>query len=342
MSRHESLESAKKNKNDEFYTQYSDIEKEVLQYDKLNFREKTVYCPCDSLTSNFWKFFVDNFAELGINKLIASHYEDKASQVSAHIYDGVNINEIIIEGNGDFRSESVKPFWDSADLIVTNPPFSLFKEFIPLVMKNGNKKCLIMGSMNAVSYKDIFPLIKNDLLWPGNKFNGTAMLFRIPDNYQATGTKTKVTPNGDRLVAVPAVWYTNLDHNNRYKDIEFHETYSPGKYQKYDNFEAININKKDMIPNNYLPCWYKCEHHSTCIYAINNGNAPDFTNCQNKCNGVMGVPISFISDYNPKMFEILGTMNTPIVDNRKIYKRIFIRWRNSWCHTAVNRTDKYF
>ena len=155
MSKNAHLNRAKREKNDEFYTRYEDIEKELINYDKKYFRDKVVYLPCDDVWSNFWKYFVDHFRDHGLRKLIASHYEKDAETVKAYIYDGETVTEQVIPGDGDFRSEAVEPFWQEANLIITNPPFSLFIPFIQKIVDH-NKLFLVLGHQNSIGYKGVF------------------------------------------------------------------------------------------------------------------------------------------------------------------------------------------
>ena len=267
------LYKAKKAKNDEFYTRYEDIEKELAHYSE-HFRDKIVYCNCDNPEhSNFWKYFVDNFEVLGLKKLIATYYNgDGNSKVT--IYEGItnisvkeygynewnnvssNTYEIDLKGNGDFRSQECVDILKESDIIVTNPPFSLFREYVAQLMEY-DKKFLIVGSDNAITYKDFFPLLKDNQVWKG-----------------VTHPKEFIQPDGSTKKFGNISWFTNLEHSKRNKFIPLTKHYTPEEYPKYDNYDAIHIKKTNDIPCDY--------------------------------DGVMGVPISFLNKFNPNQFEIIG------------------------------------
>lgn len=281
MSKNGNLAAAKRAKNDEFYTQRSDIEAELCHYAE-HFRGKTVYCNCDDPTwSEFWKFFVRNFKPWGLKKLMATHYEPDAQNFSYKLElepdaDGsfsVQKEPTVtpLPCNGDFRSAACIELLQEADIVVTNPPFSLFREYVAQLMEYG-KKFIIIGSMNAITYKEFFPLLKCNQVWPGYTFNKT-MLFGIPDTYSA-----KVEIDGQRFAKVPAIcWYTNLDIPKRHEPLDLRGNYYYGneeQYPHYDNYDAIEVSKTTDIPCDY--------------------------------DGVMGVPISFLDKYCPEQFEIVG------------------------------------
>ena len=261
MRSNSNLHKAKKAKNDEFYTRLEDIEKELTHYEG-QFKGKIVLCNCDDPTmSAFWKYFHLNFTKLGLKKLISTHYEvDKPTYKME--YKGGNDNDIKVgiktplKSNGDFRSQECLNVLDECDIVVTNPPFSLFRQYVAVLMEH-KKKFLIIGNKNAVKYKGIFPLLKNNEVWLG---------FNRPSNF--------ITPDGNtqKLNGLTR-WFTNLGAMQD-KKLILREKYIPEKYQKYDNYDAINVNKVAEIPVDY--------------------------------DGVMGVPITFIDKYNPKQFEILG------------------------------------
>ena len=299
------LSAAKRAKNDEFYTQLTDIEKELRHYRK-HFKDKTVLCNCDDpFESNFFKFFVLNFKRLGLKKLIATCYEGSAvaeyrngkakpyKAVVTTVHDttgdgGVDMedvrnlfelgeNELVeLEGNGDFRSEECLALLDEADIVVTNPPFSLFREYVSILMEH-EKKFIIMGNINAVTYKEFFPLIKDGLVWPGASFNKT-MEFILPDDYQKWNYRMA---DGRKVGKVPTIaWYTNLDIKKRHEELILVKKYAghEDEYPKYDNYDAIEVSKVADIPLDY--------------------------------DGAMGVPITFLDKYCPDQFEILGITKT--------------------------------
>ena len=258
------LNNAKKAKNDEFYTQLSDIEKEMAYY-KDFFKGKIVYCNCDDAReSNFFKFFSNNFESLGLKKLITTGYKVDGKGVKL-VYEGdkngnkiVEDNEIIIrelDGDGDFRSAECIEFLKEADVVVTNPPFSLFRKYVAQLMKYG-KKFIIIGSMNAITYKEIFPYIKNNELWMGINW-----------------VKDFIQPNGEVKKFGNICWYTNIGHSRRNTELDLYKKYSADEYPKYDNYDAINVDKTADIPMDY--------------------------------DGVMGVPITFLDKYCPTQFEIV-------------------------------------
>jgi len=241
MSKNSNLHSAKKARNDEFYTQLSDIEKEMVHY-KDHFKGKTIYCNCDDAReSNFFKFFSLNFEKLGLKKLITTGYKADGQGV-ALIYEGdkngnrlPDTEEITIrplQGNGDFRSEECIKFLKESDIVVTNPPFSLFREYIAQLMEYG-KKFIVIGNQNAITYKEIFPLIKNNQLWLG--VSPRSMEF--------------ILPNGEKGV-VNACWFTNLEHDKRHRPIDLYKHYS-NEYKHYDNYDAIEVGKVCEIPMDY-------------------------------------------------------------------------------------------
>ena len=236
------LHNAKRAKNDEFYTQLSDIEKEMAHY-KDFFKGKVVYCNCDDAReSNFFQYFTLNFEYLGLKKLITTGYKE-SGKGAALIYEGdkngnkiVEDNEIIIrelDGDGDFRSVECIEFLKEADVVVTNPPFSLFREYVAQLMKYG-KKFLIIGSMNAITYKEIFPYIKNNELWLGMNW-----------------VKDFVQPNGEVKKFGNICWYTNIGHARRNTELDLYKNYSADEYPKYDNYDAIEVSKVTDIPMDY-------------------------------------------------------------------------------------------
>lgn len=242
MAKNSNLRSAKSAKNDEFYTQLTDIEKELKNY-KQHFKGKVVYCNCDDARdSNFFKFFSLSFEHLGLKKLICTGFKAEGKGVALiyegdkngnHMVDKEEINVVELEGNGDFRSAECIEYLKEADIVVTNPPFSLFREYVAQLMEYG-KKFLIVGNNNAITYKEIFPYIKDNKLWLG--VSPRSMEF--------------IRPNGE-VDSVNASWFTNLDHKKRNLPLDLYKTYSNEYYPKYDNYNAIEVSKTCEIPMDY-------------------------------------------------------------------------------------------
>ena len=332
------LANAKTSKNDEFYTQYSDIQKEInayLEYDPDVFRGKTVLLPCDDPEwSNFTKFFAQNFELLGLKKLISTSYAPESkkykmpyqptlfetqqpyfnpdkSKTNGKIFvltrdvtgdNRIDINDLewqYLEGDGDFRSKEIKKLQDEADIIVTNPPFSLFREFVVWLMDAG-KQFIIIGNMNALTYKEVFPLIMNNQVWLGATGFVSDMVFGVPEG---TIVKESDKKKAERLGYVGnytrlgnSCWYTNLDHGRRHQPLKLmtmadnfkhskHKDIRTNKaYQRYDNYDAIDIPYTDAIPADY--------------------------------EGEMGVPISFMDKYCPEQFEIVGSFNNSDINEK--------------------------
>ena len=261
MSANANLHKAKDAKNDEFYTQLTDVAKELMHY-KAHFKDKIVFCNCDDPTwSAFWKYFHLNFAELGLKKLISTHYDREEATYKME-YTGGDDNDIEVgvktplEGNGDFRNQECLDLLDECDIVVTNPPFSLFREYVAVLMEH-EKKFLIIGNKNAITYKEFFPLLKNDEVWIG-----------------CTNVKEFLQPDGSIKKFGNIGWFTNLDVAKRHEKLILWKHYTSEEYPKYDNYDAINVNKVSEIPCDY--------------------------------DGVMGVPITFLDKYNPDQFEIIG------------------------------------
>lgn len=280
MAKNTNLSKAKKEKNDEFYTQMNDVELELKHY-KEHFKNKVVLCNCnDPEWSAFWKYFHLQFRSLGLKKLIATTYNEEGLAYKLE-YIGGNDNDTDIcmktplEGDGDFRNKECLALLEECDVVVTNPPFSKFREYMALLMQY-QKKFLIIGSINAVTYKEIFPLIRDNQLWWGISTNGSNRYFRVPDSYELT-EKTGKIENGIKYAFVKGVmWYTNLETRKRHEELvrDLSENYDPEKYPKYDNYDAINVDKVLKMP---------CDYY-----------------------GVMGVPITFLGKYNPDEFEIVA------------------------------------
>ena len=297
MARNRSLHAANKAKYDEFYTQLQDIENELKHYRK-HFLDKTVYCNCDDPTiSNFFVYFHLNFAKLGLKKLITTCYknpkpnlfskhDEKVAAGLEYVGDGTEPTVFQLEEDGDFRSSESIELLKQTDIVVTNPPFSLFREYIVQLIEY-DRKFVVIGSMNAISYKEVFPLIKSGRLWLGHGPAGKDMLFDVPQDYARELVETKKEGSAYRVVDGDikgrlgnACWFTNLDHRKRHEDLPLYKKYSPDEYPKYDNYDAINVNKVADIPEDYA--------------------------------GEMGVPITFLEKHNPEQFEIIG-MDRPLM-----------------------------
>ena len=372
MANH-NLSSAKRAKNDEFYTQFIDIQREIeayLDYDPKTFKGKVVYCNCDDpYESNFFRYFVLNFKKLGLKRLIITSYKPSSlanTQLALFGDDGtlppakgrpkVNANKFIInkvhdingdgefnlkdvaeelkankvnkwaplEGDGDFRSTECIKLLAQADIVVTNPPFSLFREYVKQLMEH-SKKFVIVGSKNAITYKEIFPLIMANQLWTGVTGFSKDMLFIAPPSTDFRDKpKTALRcVDGVNYLRSPSIWFTNLDHGRRHQPLvlmtmadnlkhsRHKQIKGKKKYEKYDNYNAIEIPFTDAIPSDY--------------------------------KGAMGVPISFLDKYNPEQFEILGAtesegrgfsngiwnsksgVSQPLISGIRAYKRIFIK-----------------
>lgn len=289
MAKNSNLHNAKTAKNDEFYTQLTDIEKELKHY-KKHFEGKVVYCNCDDVRwSNFFKYFSMNFEHLGLKKLICTAYNENGQGIVYEYNGDLNGNRIVddeeievkyLEGNGDFRSAECIEILKQADIVVTNPPFSLFREYVAQLMEYG-KQFLIIGNGNAVTYKEIFPLIKENKLWLGTLAMGSETLFLLPTEMEKWIVENKkegsawVYSNGKIMGRVTQViWFTNLDHAKRHTELDLYKKYNAEEYPKYDNYDAIEVSKVYEIPMDY--------------------------------DGVMGVPISFLNKYCPTQFEIVG------------------------------------
>ncbi|MDD9799068.1 MAG: adenine-specific methyltransferase EcoRI family protein [Gammaproteobacteria bacterium] len=292
-AKNENLNRAKTAKKDEFYTQLADIERELAHY-KDHFRGKVVLCNCDDpRVSKFFHYFSHQFERLGLKKLVTTCYKNQERDVfSRHdseraisleycgdrnqnrIPDPDEIGIKPLRGDGDFRSEECVALLRQADIVVTNPPFSLFREYVAQLVAHG-KKFLIIGNLNAVSYKEIFKLIKENKLWLGPSIRSGDREFGVPDDYPLEAAGCRVGEDGKKFIRVKGVrWLTNLDHAKRHEDLVLYKTYNSGGYPKYDNYDAVNVNKTKDIPADYA--------------------------------GVMGVPISFLDKHNPGQFEIIG------------------------------------
>lgn len=273
MSKNNNLHAAKTAKNDEFYTTFSSINEEINTNEhgyRPFFKDQVVYCNCDDPEeSNFWKFFKAVFKAYRIKKLISTHYTQDGSSSYKLEYDGERVVKTELEGNGDFRSPECVELLKESDIVVTNPPFSLFRDFIGLLMEY-NKKFAIIGNMNAITYKEVFPLIKENKIWLG---------YSQP--------KIFIQPDGSEKKFGNILWYTNLDIPKRHEPMllgwKFEKGREMGIYQKYDNYDAYNVDKVCQIPRDY--------------------------------NGVLGVPITFLDKYCPEQFEILNANDYRTSDN---------------------------
>ena len=329
-------------KKDEFYTQLTDIERELQHYWQ-HFAGKVVLCNCDDpYESNFFKYFALRFNQLGLKKLICTCFDGSPVQGNELLLDfgdfgeepkkiayKVEITEVkdlngdgavdladvqyllkndknvisLLKQHGDFRSAECIELLKQADIVVTNPPFSLFREYIGQLMQY-KRKFLIIGNVNAITYKEVFPLIKENMIWLGPSITSGDRKFNVPDNYPLNAAGCGVDTDGRKYIRVKGVrWFTNLDHNKRHEEMDLTCRYSPEEYPHYDNYDAINVDKTSDIPYNY--------------------------------SGAMGVPITFLDKYNPEQFEIIGQMaNTkvdeynfgyPFIKGNRKYARILIR-----------------
>lgn len=372
MARNSSLHDAKRAKQDEFYTQWVDIEKEMnayLDYNPDAFRGKTILLPCDDPEwSNFTKFFALHFEDYGIKKLVSTSYAPKSNMEGAFyqptlfdheqydedkdykrgkifVLDGtdknddgrVNIDDFkwdYLEDDGDFRSDEIKALRDEADIVITNPPFSLFREFVEWLI-DGDVEFSIIGSNNAITYREIFPLIKNNLVWLGATGNSNDMVFRVPEGIEVRDSDREKAarlgyPSTDTEFYTRmgnSCWFSNIQHGRRHEPLplmtmEDNLRYNKRiindekAYKRYDNYDAIEIPVTAGIPSDY--------------------------------EGVMGVPISFLDKYNPDQFEIVGMQSSagynpeivgipmtgdgdarPLINGKNTYARIFLRHKNN-------------
>lgn len=329
------LNQAKNAKKDEFYTQLVDIENELRHY-REHFRGKTVLCNCDDpRVSNFFHYFSYNFEQLGLKKLITTCYKNQERDLfSQHDseraiwleytgdHNGNRIpdpNEIginYLQGDGDFRSPECIELLKQADIVVTNPPFSLFREYVAQLIQY-EKKFLIIGNINAVSYKETFQLIKEGKIWLGASIHSGDREFGVPNDYPLTAAGWRLDEKGNKYIRVKGVrWFTNLDYKERHEDLILYKQYTPQEYPRYDNYDAINVNKTSDIPNDFY--------------------------------GTIGVPITFIDKYNPDQFQIIGICagnsrvnkfygdieyiphpadrgGCPVLNGERVYIRILIR-----------------
>lgn len=328
------LHKAKQSKYDEFYTTYETIESELSHYVE-QFRDKTVLCNCDNpFTSNFSKYFIKNFNFLGLKRLICTSFSSSCSEQPIVLLKRINLdtkkgfvldvskvnslnvtdspfadfllsNNSVKElnGDGDFRSPECINYLKESDIVVTNPPFSLFKEMVSEIIKY-DKKFLIIGNQNALTYKEIFPLIQNNTVWTGYQFG--EMKFRVPQDSEPRPTRYWIDETGQKWRSMGnAMWLTNLDNERRHENLRLTQRFNPIMHQRYDNYNAIHIRNITEIPFDY--------------------------------SGIMGVPITIINRYNSEQFEIIGEANhgsdskydifKPILNGKEVFKRILIRHR---------------
>lgn len=295
--RNRDFRRARQAKKDEFYTSLRDIELELEHYPG-QFEGKIVYCNCDDpRDSNFFRYFAANFDKLGLKKLITTCYR---SQDDRKFDRGISDQAVYLEytggkngaghpdpeeigvqpllGDGDFRSAESVELLAGADIVVTNPPFSLFREYMAQLVEH-KKQFLILGNMNALTYKEIFPYFQNDQMWYGPSIRSGDREFRVPEDYPLMAAGNRIDDEGNKYVRVKGVrWFTNLDYPGRHRELDLHMTYSPAAYPKYANFDAIDVSKTMHIPVDYA--------------------------------GPMGVPITFLDKYNPDQFDILGSSKT--------------------------------
>ena len=316
MTKNNNLHTAKATKNDEFYTQLEDIENE-LKYYKDYFKGKVVYCNCDGFLnkekSNFFMYFSLNYEFLGLKGLICTKYNPNGKGKKYEYYGDLNGNnypdeeEVFtseLEGDGDFRSEECIGLLKKCDIVCTNPPFSLFRQYVAQLFEY-NKDFLIIGNVNAISYKEVFPLIKENKMWLGVSSFNKGMYFGVPDDYTYADTyKFDRERNGKKVMRVSSIcWFTNLDHKKRHEELLLYKKYNTEEYPKYDNYNAIEVSKVTDIPMDY--------------------------------EGIMGVPITFLDKYCPEQFEIVGQMMTtkvtefnfgyPYIDGKKTFARLLIK-----------------
>lgn len=294
---HNLLDKAKVNKKDEFYTRLIDIERELIHYTK-HFKNKTVYCNCDNpKMSNFWKYFYDHFTELGLKNLYATYYGENAE---LYKYDGKKVVIDSLQGDGDFRSDECQKVLEQSDIVVTNPPFSLFREYINQ-LASYKKDFLVISNINAITYKEVFPLIQANKAWLGICFGRGISGFIVPESYELYGTETMIHENGDKIISPNnCMWLTSLDNEKRHHPIELIKKYEGNEdaYPFYDNYCAINVNRTQDIPVDY--------------------------------RGTMGVPITFLNKYDPEQFEIIkfrkGDDNKDLrINGKATYFRILIK-----------------
>lgn len=336
VATNKTLQQARKAKSDEFYTRLADIEKELKHY-RQHFKDKVVLCNCDDpRVSNFFHFFSYNFEKLGLKKLITTCYKSQNMDLfsrhddEAAIYleyegdkndnkvpDPEEIGIQQLQGDGDFRSPECIELLKQADIVVTNPPFSLFREYVGQLIEH-QKKFLVVGTWNAITYRDIFKLIQSDSLWIGVNSNRNFSGFIVPEHYPLHGTEARLDEHGNRVVSSNnTCWFTNLENAKRHEDLPLFRTFNPEEHPEYDNYHAIEVNQVVNIPVDY--------------------------------EGVMGVPITFLNKYNPDQFEIVGSdadvkegllpelvksswdgkIDRAYLNGKRMYARLFIRRKSA-------------
>lgn len=307
------LDNAKNKKSDEFYTSYESISKEIEHYYNYNsniFKNKTILLPCDNPEkSNFTKYFIDNYIRFGIKKVISTYFNfDGKGKVL--IYTGKDVTIKKLKTNGDFRGDDITYIKNKSDIIITNPPFSLIREFFNWVI---DKKFIFVSPVTSIGYKIIFPYIKNNKVWPGVNWNRNISEFIVPDTYDLYGTETKIDKNGNKIININnCIWLTNIKHDYipdfiKLNTMEYniknskHNKIKQLGYQKYDNLDAIDVPYSDSIPSDY--------------------------------NGIMGVPMSFLGKFNPSQFEIIGFRKGAdgkdlSINGKYTFSRILIKRKN--------------
>lgn len=330
------LTNAKRAKKDEFYTQLADIESELRHY-REHFRGKRVFCNCDDpYESNFFRYFALNFNALGLKELVATCYEGspivgtelrlstrrsyKVTIREVSDFDGngaidlADVAQLLLhsrknvltelKGDGDFRSPECVALLKKADIVVTNPPFSLFREYVAQLIEHG-KKFLIIGNVNAITYKEIFPLIKENRLWFGASIHSGDREFEIPQDYPISAAGFRIDENGRKFIRVKGVrWFTNLDYSERHENLILYERYTPEAFPRYDNYDAINVDKTSEIPCDY--------------------------------DGIMGVPITFLDKYNPEQFEIVG-LDRYVEDNPNFGHRFKLKGKETYARILIRK-----
>lgn len=306
------LNKARVGKNDEFYTQLSDIECEMVYY-KDYFKDKVVYCNCDNpIMSNFWRYFHWHFEELGLKELLSTHYDtvDKTYLMS---YSGGNdSNELEgnikeLEGNGDFRNEECIEILKMADIVATNPPFSLFREFLAQLIEYG-KKFIILGNMNALTYKEVFPLFRDNKVWYGPSISSGDRKFTVPDDYELNAAGCGIDGDGKKYIRVKGVrWFTNIDHTKRHEPLKLLAQFCVTTYQKYDGYDAIEVSRVADIPCDYF--------------------------------GEIGVPITFMDKYCAEQFEIIGLDRYTVPKEYLVGGRVAIKGKPCYARILIKRKD---
>ncbi|MDR2593484.1 MAG: adenine-specific methyltransferase EcoRI family protein [Fibromonadaceae bacterium] len=311
------LHLASKAKKDEFYTQLPDIEREINHY-KEHLKGKVIFCNCDDPElSNFWKYFHLNFEKLGIKKLISTHfvYEDifKQGETYKLEYEGGNDNDImvgvktILIENGDFRSKECVEILKKSDIVITNPPFSLFREYVEQLVEY-KRKFVIIGNVNSITYKEIFKLIKENKIWLGVSIHSGDREFKVPKDYPLKAAGYRIDNEGNHYIRVKGVrWFTNLDYKERHENLILYKKYNKKDYPKYDNYKAINVDVTKEIPMDY--------------------------------DGVMGVPITFLDKYNPQQFEIIG-IDRYVEDNPNYGHRFKLNNKETYARLLIKKKEK--